>query len=128
MQKRKLVHKSPQQQTQQEWLADLNGESVPSIQHPAPIAPVNEHDLDQGEGEVEEHPLVPAGGYQAVYLHHKIHPNYQGYGDKLVVSFSVTDGDHAGEIIRSYYNITITNTGFTSKGGSRWVKEMRRLF
>ena len=77
---------------------------------------------------VDEKALIPDGEYEAWYLGHELHPNFKGYGDKLVVSFSVAECDQAGEVVSSFYNITITKTGFKALGGSRWVKEMRRLF
>jgi hypothetical protein len=123
------VHKFPDKQSVDDWLVDYAGGNVTPIQSPATIAPEKKGpQKNDGEGVVEEHSLIPDGEYQAWFLDHKLHPNFKGYGDKLVISFSVTESDYEGEIVRSFYNITITKTGWKAMGGSRWVKEMRRLF
>lgn len=123
------MHKSPQEQTTSEWLAEYDGKNITPIQ--SPIAPAREippSNDNHDEGVVDEYALIPDGEYSAWYLDHELHPNFKGYGDKLVISFSVIESDYAGEAVKSYYNITILKTGWKAKGGSRWVKEMRRLF
>lgn len=125
------MHKQPAEQTTEEWMADYNRKSEPPFHPPTTTASVTDIPLsnkDSDEGIVEEKALIPAGEYQALYLSHELHPNFHGFGDKLVISYSVVDSDYAGEIILSYYNITILETGFKAKGGSNWVKDMRRLF
>jgi hypothetical protein len=122
---------NPEGQSVDDWLLDFTGATVTPIKTQPPVAPVstipstNESD---DEGVVEEKPLLPEGEYPAWYLEHKKHPNFKGYGDKLVVSFRVDECGYAGEIVSAFYNITITEKGWKAKGGSRWVKEMRRLF
>ena len=76
--------KPPLEQTHDEWLADYDGRVTPE-----PVNEVYPPDNDQGEGMVEEKALLPAGEYQATYLEHGLQPNFKGYGDKLVVSFTV---------------------------------------
>ncbi|MFC1702423.1 hypothetical protein ACFL1J_06760 [Pseudomonadota bacterium] len=124
------MHNSPENQGVDDWLAEYNGENVkPFPTHTAPVSEAPTSNDDSDEGVVDEKALIPDGEYQAWYAGHELHPNFKGYGDKLVVSFSVAECDHAGEIVSSYYNITITkNNGFKAMGGSRWVREMRRLF
>jgi hypothetical protein len=127
--KRQKVHpNSPERQSVDDWLADHAGAKVTPIQPQSPVSSFPSTNDSNDEGVVEEHALIPEGEYQAWYLEHELHENFKGYGDKLVVSFSVTDTDYAGEIVNSYYNVTITKTGFKAKGGSRWVREIRRLF
>ena len=122
---------NPEEQSVDDWLSDYTGATVTPIKTQPPVAPViatpsiNESD---DEGIVEEKPLLPEGEYLAWYSSHEQHKNFKGYGDKLVVSFRIDECDHAGEIVSAFYNITITEKGWKTKGGSRWVKEMRRLF
>ena len=105
------MHRPPEKQSVDDWLTDYAGGNVTPIQSPAAVAPEkNSSQKNDGEGVVEEHSLIPAGEYQAWFLDHKLHPNFKGDGDKLVISFSVTESDYEGEIVRSFYNITITKT------------------
>lgn len=121
----------PQEQTPDEWLVDYAGEKVMPVNTPTVTAPVCNalpSNDDHDEGVVEEKALIPAGKYHAIYLDHVLQPNFKGYGDKLVVSFTVTKAVYTGEIVNGFYNVRITNNGFSAKGGSRWVREMRQLF
>jgi hypothetical protein len=122
------VNKSQIEQTNEEWLSDHAGKNVTPIQPSAPVNKTRSQHEGIHEGVVEEKPLLPEGEYPAWYSSHELHKNFKGYGDKLVVSFRVDECGYADEIVSAFYNITITEKGWKTKGGSRWVKEMRRLF
>lgn len=114
--------KRPEEQSNAEWLADYDS-SKPANPN---LSVVSED--PSGEGEVDEHPLIPEGKYRTRYVGHSLIESFRGYGDKLVLEMCVVDTTYEGETVKAYYNIQITGRGWKAKGGSRWVLEMRKLF
>ena len=87
-------------------------------------------DLDEHESEdgvVIEHPRIPEGDYLVRYLSHELHKKYHGFGDKLVIEFVIVQGNYQGTALNAFYNVEITEKGFTVRGGTRYLREMRRL-
>ena len=125
------MHKSPQEQTTDEWLESYGSHNVTPIQSSALVVPPRDNPLpdESGEGLVIEYAWVPAGIFRGTYLKHELKPNFRGYGDKLIVEFCIVDGDYIGDIVRGFFNVTITGENkFSVRGGSRWVTEIRQLF
>ena len=125
------MHKSPEEQTTDEWLESYDSQNVTPIQSSALVVPPKDNPLpdESGEGLVIEYAWVPVGVFRATYQKHELKPNYMRYGDKLIVDFCIVEGDYRGEIVQSFFNVKITGENkFSVRGGSRWVTEIRHLF
>jgi hypothetical protein len=123
------IHNTNTGQSTDEWLSEYT--SQPARANPLNTKPATAQKItadDSNEGVVIEHALIPPGEYKARYMRHEAKANFKGYGDKLVVEFCISDGEHSGEVTRCFYNIQIQEKGWQTKGGSRWVKELRTLF
>ena len=119
-------------QSNSEWVADQDGSRVarikPAIREPETSQPEPKVKQELSfDGIVEGHDWVPEGSYLVSYLKHEIelHPRY---GYKLVVYFSIREGEHTGQIIRAFYNLEESRKGLIMKEGCRWADEMRELF
>jgi hypothetical protein len=127
-------HKSPERQSVGDWLVDYDGENVTPIQPQSPAVPVSAIPLPNGEDDPEEcvvveHAWIPEGKYCATYIGHDLKKKYRGYDDKLVIEFSIVQGDYSGEIVRGFFIIKIlADYKYSAQGGSRWVTEMRSMF
>ena len=80
-------------------------------------------------GVIEEgDPLLPSGDYCVQYIRHKIIRNMHGFGPKIIVWFTVTEGEYQGSIIRAFYNIEVEGSKWRALPGSRLSIEIPRLF
>jgi len=124
------MHKSPEDQTVDEWEAEYSGENVsPFPAHEAPVSEESLSDDDNEECVVVEHAWIPEGKYCATYIGHDLKKKYRGYDDKLIIDFSIVQSDYSGEIVRSFFIIKIlADYKYSAQGGSRWVREMRSMF
>jgi hypothetical protein len=119
-------------QTDEEWVGAFSGSPVTRIKptiresHGARAKPKGEKKLSF-TGIVEGHAWVPEGKYWVRYLKDEIE-QFPKYGYKLVVYFSIREGDHTGQIIRAFYKLEESRRGLVMREGSRWVEEMRELF
>lgn len=89
---------SPIDQTADEWLADHGGQ-------PTKVKPDLEPANESGECMVESSPLVPARDYKLAYVEHYTQ-KVKGSG-KLNISFAITEGADAGEILPAFYRVTL---------------------
>jgi hypothetical protein len=119
----KIVAKSPQEMTKEEWLASHASSNVTSISNNSTV------DDDPEAGVVIEHAWIPTGKYLATDIGHELKHKYKGYDDKLVIEFCIVEGDYKSAIVRGFFRIKIKGKyKFDVQGGSRWVTEMRAMF
>jgi hypothetical protein len=89
---------------------------------------------DQGDGiddigVIEEgDPKLPIADYYIQYMRHQIFRDFHGYGPRIVVWFTITEGDCQGSIIRAFYNIEVAGRKWSGLPGSRISREMLALF
>ena len=119
-------------QSNYEWVDDHDVSRVTRIKsaipEPGTLQPESKinHKLSFG-GIVEGHDWVPDGNYWVSCLKHEIE-FHRRYGYKLVVYFSIREGNYTGQIIRAFYNLEKSRKGLIMREGCRWVDEMRELF
>ncbi len=80
-------------------------------------------------GVIEEgDPILPIGDYYIQYIRHKIIRDMHGWGPRIVVWFTITEGDYEGSIIRAFYNIEVEVNKWRALPGSRLSVEIPKLF
>jgi len=115
---------APKDQTNVDWLAELDGRVTEMEPQQAPANKDNDCLL-------ESSPLVPENEYKLVYVEH-LTQKVKGTG-KLQINFSITEGDNSGEILPAYYRVKLKGPpgkfgSFKASAQGEYYEQMCDLF